>query len=110
MDGGIARCTAEKDHPVAQVGRAGNECIVEVDAVELRHEEIAHHGRDSGIVGHCLEGITSAGGLANRESTPLEDLAQGAAYGALVVHQEYGRHGVRDRILAEIGPGVKGRP
>jgi hypothetical protein len=88
VDRGISRGSSEKDDPVAQVRGAGHQHIIEIDAVQLRHEEIAHHRRDARIVGYCLEGASPGIGFANCESTPLENLPQGGSDCALVVHQE----------------------
>jgi hypothetical protein len=92
VDGGIASRSGEKHDPVPQMGRSGHEGVIKVESVELRHHEVADHYGNSRIVGQSLQRVPSGFRLADGETTPLEDLSEGAPDGALIVYQENGGH------------------
>ena len=82
----------EEYDSVSQMGRSRHQRVVEVEAVELRHDEVAHHRSDRRIVRERLEGDATRIGFHHGETPALENLAQCAADFALIVYQENGRH------------------
>jgi hypothetical protein len=92
VDSGVARRTSEEDHAITEVRGAGHQRVVEVEAIELWHDKIAHDGRDPGIGGQGLEGVPAGVGLPYGESPALEDLPKGGPNRPLIVDQEHGRH------------------
>jgi hypothetical protein len=91
---GVSGRAGEKDDPVPQVGCDGDQGIVEVQTVDLRHEEIADYGRDITIRRNGIEGLPPARRLPHPEAALLQDLTQGMADSTFVVHQKDCLHDV----------------
>src|SRR5689334_18999737 len=74
------------------MGRTGDQRIVEIDTIQLRHDEVAHHGVDAGVLGQSLERVAAGLRLPHRKTPVLENPAERTPNWALVVYQEDGRH------------------
>ncbi len=88
----IAGCTGQKHDAMLQVRGDGDEGIVEIEPVDLRHEKITDDGGDVPVRGDSVERISSRFCLANVEPPLLENLANCSADSAFIIDHKYCLH------------------
>ena len=52
----IASCSSQEDDPLPEVRRPGHESVVEIESVDLGHQEVAHHRGNARIGRDHLQG------------------------------------------------------
>ena len=84
----IASCSSQEDDPLPEVRRPGHESVVEIESVDLGHQEVAHHRGNARIGRDHLQGPAPGIRLQDGEPGTLEELPQRAPHGALIVYQQ----------------------